>query len=622
MKRKGTRKIARLMALALVAVLALTSANVTTASAATETQHAQPEGEKYDDINTLGATVTVSKTILKVKKNNAAQTPKPSKVVVNGVTLKLNKGYTLSYQKWNNIQSYWYEVDNLTNAGTYRMVITGIGDYSGVTTKRVYVYGSDVSVPASSIKVSVNKMDYTGSPITEGVIKSVKYKNKVLTEGEDYTVTYLNNVDSGTGIVRITGTGRTWYDSNTGKVDSKGFVGEKEVKFTIKGGTKLSKAKVTGLTAMTYDAGNSVTQDMSQVKITYKNTELKLGTDYVVSYYMNNKKAGTAKIVFTGKGLYYGTVTKTFKINKAVLNENMLDKASKNIVMEYTKKAVKPEVTLYDSYGNPLVKGTDYTLAYKNNTKVSDKAVIIIKGKGNYSGTLNVNFTITDKDVVDEPGKDDKPDTDDATDESQNPEVPDDTETPETEESQDEDSKDEDSKDDESKDEESKNEESKGTTDGEDSKDEETEDDESKDATDGTDSETEESENEGEESESTEPVGYRYCTVCLYRAYFYSMEGPSDEEQVVLDKHESWYHNGKSPSYEDRYEDVNGDDPIAVRICITCCQKEQPYGMLVYTYGLSDEEKAAWRAHSNEHTANNETCSYTAWTYEQWLQSQ
>ncbi len=65
--------------------------------------------------------------------------------------------------------------------------------------------------------------------------------------------------------------------------------------------------------------------------------------------------------------------------------------------MERTGKAVKPEVTLYHPNGTQLVKGVDYTLAYKNNVKSSDRAVIVVRGKGSYSGSFNVNFSIKDK---------------------------------------------------------------------------------------------------------------------------------------------------------------------------------------------------------------------------------
>lgn len=58
----------------------------------------------------------------------------------------------------------------------------------------------------------------------------------------------------------------------------------------------------------------------------------------------------------------------------------------------YTGKAVKPAVTIKDG-DKKLVKGTDYTVSYKNNTKIGT-ASVTIKGKGNYTGEKTLTFKI------------------------------------------------------------------------------------------------------------------------------------------------------------------------------------------------------------------------------------
>jgi hypothetical protein len=61
----------------------------------------------------------------------------------------------------------------------------------------------------------------------------------------------------------------------------------------------------------------------------------------------------------------------------------------------YTGKAIKPEPQIkYD--GQNLVKGTDYTLSYKNNVKPGT-ASVMIKGKGNYTGSKTIKFKIKRK---------------------------------------------------------------------------------------------------------------------------------------------------------------------------------------------------------------------------------
>ena len=67
--------------------------------------------------------------------------------------------------------------------------------------------------------------------------------------------------------------------------------------------------------------------------------------------------------------------------------------------LPYSGKAQTPAVTITDGE-TALVAGTDYTLAYKNNTNAGT-ATVTITGKGSYSGTRTVTFEITKKDITD-----------------------------------------------------------------------------------------------------------------------------------------------------------------------------------------------------------------------------
>lgn len=58
----------------------------------------------------------------------------------------------------------------------------------------------------------------------------------------------------------------------------------------------------------------------------------------------------------------------------------------------YTGKAITPELVVYNGTTR-LVKGKDYTLSYKNNTNAGT-ATIIVKGKGNYTGSDTKEFVI------------------------------------------------------------------------------------------------------------------------------------------------------------------------------------------------------------------------------------
>lgn len=72
----------------------------------------------------------------------------------------------------------------------------------------------------------------------------------------------------------------------------------------------------------------------------------------------------------------------------------------------YTGTAIKPEVRVYDGEKR-LKQGKDYTVSYKNNTKAAQSGdakppTVVVKGKGNYSGTETQTFNITKRDIADD----------------------------------------------------------------------------------------------------------------------------------------------------------------------------------------------------------------------------
>ncbi len=125
--------------------------------------------------------------------------------------------------------------------------------------------------------------------------------------------------------------------------------------------------------------------------VTVKNgtKTLTLGTDYKVSY-ANNINPGKATITITGVGNYTGTIKKTFAITAKSIS-GMTAKLS-TTTYTYNGKAKKPSVTL--KHGTKvLVLNKDYTVSYVANINPG-KATVILKGKGNYTGTLKKTYAI------------------------------------------------------------------------------------------------------------------------------------------------------------------------------------------------------------------------------------
>jgi hypothetical protein len=146
----------------------------------------------------------------------------------------------------------------------------------------------------------------------------------------------------------------------------------------------LTKATVTGITDLPY-TGSAITQNFT----------VSLGgeviTDYTVAY-KNNVNVGKATLTITGTGFYKGTVTKTFNITKRNVSTATVSGLT---AKTYTGKALTPGFTVTIA-GRTLVKNTDYTVAYSNNINAGT-ATVVITGKGYYTGTKTVKFTISAK---------------------------------------------------------------------------------------------------------------------------------------------------------------------------------------------------------------------------------
>ena len=98
----------------------------------------------------------------------------------------------------------------------------------------------------------------------------------------------------------------------------------------------IKTATVTGIRAKVY-TGKKLTQ---KPVITVGDTELELMKDYTLSY-KNNEKVGKATVTITGKGVYTGSVKKTFKINPKGTTIAKLTKAKKAFTVKWKKQAIQ-----------------------------------------------------------------------------------------------------------------------------------------------------------------------------------------------------------------------------------------------------------------------------------------
>ncbi|WP_026495669.1 BspA family leucine-rich repeat surface protein [Butyrivibrio sp. WCD3002] len=144
------------------------------------------------------------------------------------------------------------------------------------------------------------------------------------------------------------------------------------------------------LTTTEYDyTGSPITPS---VKVTYNGTVLTDGTHYTLEY-ANNTNAGTAAVIIKGKSPYVGTINKSFTIKQKAITSATLTLSESIYTYDGTVKEPAVAVVLD---GKALTIGTDYTVAYANNTNAGT-ATVTVTGSGNYTGIATTNFTIKEK---------------------------------------------------------------------------------------------------------------------------------------------------------------------------------------------------------------------------------
>ncbi len=236
---------------------------------------------------------------------------------------------------------------------------------------------------ASATVSGISDKTYTGKEIT--LSPTVTLEGKALQNGTDYTLSYENNVNPGTATVTITGTG-----SYTDSIKKTFTITKEEQAITENSTAKksIAKASVTGLKSKTY-TGKALTQNL---KVKLGNNNLKVGTDYTVSY-KNNKNAGTATITITGKGNYTGKKTVKFKIKKAANSLNVKAK-KKTFNITYSKLAKKDQDIKQTQIYNITKKGQgklSYALSSVKNGKKNVKTGFTVDKK---TGKLTVKKSL------------------------------------------------------------------------------------------------------------------------------------------------------------------------------------------------------------------------------------
>ena len=291
-------------------------------------------------------------------------------VTFGGKVLQEGKDYTISYR-------------NNLNVGVTTVIATGMGDYTGYTSKNFTITKRAMAGGTVSVASSVS---FTGSNITPSV--TVKVAGRTLTNGTDYTVSYSNNKNVGTSNVYVYGKGN-YSGSLSAKFDivpAKQQIQKLETKYKGFYIDWAQKGSATG-----YDVEYSVNANMSgavskHLTANKPDTLTVSGLSGDKTYYVRVRSYTNVN----GK-VYYGAWSDIKSIKTA---NNDITKATVSGISTkaFTGKAITQNVTV--KVGNTVLKnGTDYTVSYSNNKKVG-KATVKITGKGKYGGVITKTFKI------------------------------------------------------------------------------------------------------------------------------------------------------------------------------------------------------------------------------------
>ena len=302
-----------------------------------------------------------------------------SETEISGVVDKVYDGNaqtqtpTISYNGHDLVEGTDYRIlyESNTQPGQAKVIISGIGNYTGETFRTFNIVEQLKSLDDATVN-GISDLTYNGSPQIQSAL-SVSYDGQELVAGGDYDVAYKDNIQAGTATLTITGKGA--------------YEGTVEKTFKILPAS-ISQASVSGVEDRVFN-GTAQTCD---INVILDGKILSSGTDYQVEY-TGNVNAGQATVTVTGKGNYTGSIAKTFTISARPLSDATISGISNKV---YNGKAQTQSVSV--SIDGETLDASNYTVSYKDNLNAG-KASIAITGKGNWTGSVEREFTISPRNI-------------------------------------------------------------------------------------------------------------------------------------------------------------------------------------------------------------------------------
>ena len=303
--------------------------------------------------------------------------------------------YTLSYK------------GDTTNVGTVTVTITGIGNYTGSHDVTYQITPRKVKLTSGS-----DSKTYDGTPLVK---HDVTVSEDGFADGEGATYSYSGTqTDAGSSENTFT------YALNEGMLADNYEITTANGTLTVEAVKTEVKVEITGHTdTVTYDGQ---VHSVSGYDVT--NISNKLYSDTAISFtgtaVVSRMVAGTSYMGLTAA--QFSNTSANFTNVTFVVHDGWLKIDPKSIVPDGPDtpdekktgiEVTKPADSKYDGNvhenrpvvkdtktGATLVEGTDYTLSYKGDTTNAGTVTVTITGAGNYTGSHNVEYQITKRNVT------------------------------------------------------------------------------------------------------------------------------------------------------------------------------------------------------------------------------
>ena len=314
------------------------------------------------------------------------------------------------------------------NAGTVKVTVTGIGDYTGTVTKsfkinpdkkdaeiRTYFAGEtgDEMIPTDE-KEAAPKFEFQKNGVKPAIIVTAVRGDEEITlsEGTDYKVSYSGNKKVGTNAKFTV----TFLGNYKGRAAIKNQTFE-----IVKASLADAQITVPDVTYRTYDTWSGRKYANKSVPyVTIDGVELKQGTDYTVTYWVKDEKINPNAIKFaadeqyrwidvkiTGKGNYADeTFESGYSVKRVAKNSTVFDLTKAKIYAKGTKKAVpkqgylgepiEPAIDVYVKVGSTwqLVDESLYEVHYINNIERGTAKIVVVGNGEEAVGNKKANFKI------------------------------------------------------------------------------------------------------------------------------------------------------------------------------------------------------------------------------------